>query len=493
MKTKLIYITFLLVLTFYSCKKDADPEPTDYPFVLLSEVNDITSDGATFNANITNLGNQKILDYGFVWDDSISKPTINSKIESLGNNPSLEKFSYRVNNDLEKGKHFNVRAYIKTDKVIVYSNIRSFISKGCLPPVINKFYPDSGSAGRIITIIGNNFSSKSSSIKIYFGAIHANVIKCNSDTILVQCPNTLQTIITNIILEVASQQSLSQSKFKLIYPWTQLQNFPGGASDYSSSFTIGSKGYVCLGTGSFNNLSPKTLWEYDKITDNWNPRIEFPGHQRYNAIGFSMLGKGYVGLGYDNSYLLYKDLYEYDPAVDLWIKKADFPGNLSYFKPISFVINNKLFLYSSQIGCELWMYDPLKDQWSLQPSLEINGKWFYISYAYNGFGYLLEDELSSNTTNTQLWEFNPLEYTVKKVATLAFQYIYWTGDCFVLHDFAYLPHNYGSYFQYNLVMKSCLNLSAPTSDFYSNFIFQFDDKIVVNKSKSNLVYEFCPK
>jgi hypothetical protein len=218
MKTNLIFFGFLLYLAFYSCKKDATPEPTDYPFIILSEVKDITSEGTTFNANITNLGNQRILDYGFVWNDSTSKPTINSIIKSFGNNASLGEFNYRANFDLERGKTYNVRAYVKTDKVIVYSNVRSFISGGCLPPIINEFYPDSGSIGRVVTIIGKNFSSKLTNNKIYFGLIQANVVKCNSDTLLVQCPNTLQTIITNISLEVANQQSISQMTFKLINP-----------------------------------------------------------------------------------------------------------------------------------------------------------------------------------------------------------------------------------------------------------------------------------
>ena len=56
-------------------------------------------------------------------------------------------------------------------------------------------------------------------------------------------------------------------------------------------FTIGQKGYF---------ISPdvdNNFWEYDLVKDQWMRRADYPGGAKANAIGFSVIGRGYMLFG----------------------------------------------------------------------------------------------------------------------------------------------------------------------------------------------------
>jgi hypothetical protein len=485
MKTRLKSIAFLLFLASYSCKKDAVSESTEYPFVILSEVRAITSNGATFNASVTNARNQKTLDYGFVWSDSASDPTINSIIKSFGNNASLEDFSFKANYDLEKGKTYGVRAFVKTDKFVVYSNIRSFISEGCLPPVFTKIYPDSGSAGHVVTIVGKNFSSKISNNKLYFGTIRASVVKCNSDTILVQCPNTLQTIVTNVSLEVANQQSIYKLKFKLINPWERLNDFPGGYRFGSFSFVIGDKGYTASGRNSLNTFASSDLWQYDTNLDKWDTKSAFLGTPRNYASAFTINGKGYVSFGIDVNYKSLKDIWEYDPINNQWDRKVDFPGDPRVSQAVLTLNNKAYFVNNSK---ELWCYDPVLNNWSLiKGNLEINE--IKAAHEYNGNGYLL-------SADGKFWEYNPDNNVFQYVSQLSITNMWNAGliKSFYLKDnfyFATNPYWIGFNFQ---TSNTFLFLNWPFNIYNGiNILFCLDEKVYLSSTENSEFWVFYPR
>jgi IPT/TIG domain len=399
MSIKLTHIVFLLlIITSLSCKKDAVPE-TDYPFVILTEINDINKDGAAFHGNISNYGNQEIVDYGFIWEESPTKPTLNNIIKSFGHKTKAGKFSCRVNYDLEKDITYCVRAYVKTDKIVVYSNILLFKSKGCLPPVITMFYPDSGSC--LITIIGKNFSSKLANNKINIGTVQANAVKYSIDTLFIQCPYNIETYSGNIRIEVAKQYTESNLKFTFIDPWLDIGYFPGGPRYGSFSFVIDYKGY----SGSGMNLdyfAPLELWEFNSILKEWKTKSFFPGPPRYDASAFELNGKGYVCFGNDPDYNDLKDIWEYNPINDQWQQKTDFPGNLWVSQSV-LIMNNKAYFINK--SCELWCYNPISDAWSLiKESLGFSK--LKVAHEYNGFGYLLSGD-------GKIWKYNPINNDVQ--------------------------------------------------------------------------------
>ena len=52
-------------LFFTNCERDAEVQPKEYPYVITNSPT-VNSNGAEFSADITNIGNQEILKYGFV-------------------------------------------------------------------------------------------------------------------------------------------------------------------------------------------------------------------------------------------------------------------------------------------------------------------------------------------------------------------------------------------------------------------------------------------
>jgi len=57
----------------------------------------------------------------------------------------------------------------------------------------------------------------------------------------------------------------------------------------------------------------------------WTQKADFGGTARFEAVGFSIESKGYIGTGNDGSSYL-KDFWEYDPAANTWTQKADVGG-----------------------------------------------------------------------------------------------------------------------------------------------------------------------
>ena len=119
------------------------------------------------------------------------------------------------------------------------------------------------------------------------------------------------------------------------------------------------------GTGGMPSPSGLQLkqdfWEYDPTSNNWTPKADFAGGERYLAVGFSIWQKGYIGTGTDWNEL-YKDFWEYDPASDTWTRKADF-GGVGRKDAIGLSNGQKGFVGIGEIGLfsftdDFWEYTP---------------------------------------------------------------------------------------------------------------------------------------
>ena len=93
MKNQIIISVFVIttIISFTACKKDATIKPKDYPYIITNEVTDIDSTGATFNAEIIDLGQEEIIEYGFVWSEK--------------NNPTIADYKKIIGHDYKKGSY----------------------------------------------------------------------------------------------------------------------------------------------------------------------------------------------------------------------------------------------------------------------------------------------------------------------------------------------------------------------------------------------------
>lgn len=95
--------------------------------------------------------------------------------------------------------------------------------------------------------------------------------------------------------------------------WTQKADYPGQGNLKVAAFATNLAGFA--GTGAILNggfTFYKDLWRYAPSTNTWTKKTDFPGAPRAWAVGFSINGIGYIGLGRDeaeNTNTL--DLYKY--------------------------------------------------------------------------------------------------------------------------------------------------------------------------------------
>ncbi len=148
--------------------------------------------------------------------------------------------------------------------------------------------------------------------------------------------------------------------------WEQMTPFPGTGRISAIGLSINGKGYV--GTGFNADLEVEELddfWEYDPIANSWTQRARFQGGARYSAVAFTVLGKGYVGTGFDGSYL--KDFWSYDPTSDSWSQTVSLFGSKRegavafVVDDVAYVgagINNGQFLY------DFWSFVPESNSWN---------------------------------------------------------------------------------------------------------------------------------
>ena len=192
--------------------------------------------------------------------------------------------------------------------------------------------------------------------------------------------------------------------------WAQMSNMPDSTFTFGSSFTIGNKGYV-LNTRCYNEL-----WEYDSQNDTWTKKTNFPGVCRFLTTGFSINGKGYVGLGRNNNNLQETDFWEYDPTTDSWTQKAQFPG-IGRDNAVGFSIDNKGYLgtgftptaqLSGIYHGDFWEYDPTLDTWTQKANVPDSARESAVGISLNGKGYLgLGSPKYPNQGHTYFYEYDP--------------------------------------------------------------------------------------
>ena len=203
--------------------------------------------------------------------------------------------------------------------------------------------------------------------------------------------------------------------------WTQKADFPGLSRCRAVAFSIGDKGYVGLGYGfgASSGQAFKDFWEYDQLTDVWKQVADFPPGERVSATAFSLSGKGYVGLGTNNTpfNIYYKDFWEYNSTTNAWAQKADFPGGESAYT-VSYTLKNYGYAGMGRTSDGLfandnWKYDPSSNAWtSVEPiplsSYEHTSTFTIGCNAYIVNGWPHDDNfwLYNEPCNTTLEEVN---------------------------------------------------------------------------------------
>src|SRR3989344_6071306 len=189
--------------------------------------------------------------------------------------------------------------------------------------------------------------------------------------------------------------------------WTQKADFGGVDRSGAVGFSINGKGYMGIG---YNSLLAQSLlkdfWQYDPATDKWTQKTNFGGIERRGATGVSITtsGRGYIGTGSDSMEInLYKDFWEYNPTTDAWTQKTDF-GGVARNLATSFAIGSKGYLGTGQGASSLlrdfWTYDSTTDKWTQKADFGGTARKGAVGFSIDDRGYT---GTGSNTRD--FWEY----------------------------------------------------------------------------------------
>jgi hypothetical protein len=210
----------ILTLLTFGCVQEEQPlSPIKNPILVTMEVTNVTSEGATLNASIEELGtNQNVKSYGFIWSEN-PKPIINTTYTSVFAFTSKIKrgmYSKLIASDLTLNWKYYVRAFVQTDDKIIYGNVVQFISNGGIPPVILNFTPKEGFDGTEVVLVGKNFSRSISGNRVLFGYSTATVLFASDTLLRVKSPQINELGYYSISIEVAGKQTFTTDKFKVL-------------------------------------------------------------------------------------------------------------------------------------------------------------------------------------------------------------------------------------------------------------------------------------
>lgn len=305
----------------------------------------------------------------------------------------------------------------------------------------------SGVENDSIILLGSGFSELKNHNIITFDGQKAEIIIATKDLLMFKVPERKAKTV-KLVISVDSCQSVATTFEYQNDTWRPIAaTLPRDGRWYATSFSIGNKGYICMGINQFRNRL-LDLWEFDAETQEWSKKADFigsarnasvafvidgivylgtghngiegtndffkynpntnewkqiadlPGARREHAIGFTLNGKGYVGTGKGKSGW-FKDLWEYDPKTNKWIQKSNVPGPDRAFSVV-YTHNNKAYIGGGFDGetdkgwlGDWYEYDPTTDKFT--PKANFNARNPYV-FQTNNKGYLLYDDATNLAT-----------------------------------------------------------------------------------------------
>lgn len=392
-----IIIIFTVLFSLLNCEKDAEVQPKEYPYVITNSPG-INSEGAEFSADITDIGNQEILKYGFVWSTE-SNPTIQDYNKLFEDKASKGIYTCTVNSGFAKGNTYYVRAYILTDKYEVYGNVKSFISLGSLPPVIDDFEPKSGPIGTRVVIEGKNFALSKTGNSVKFGNVDVIVDSVSENKLVVIIPKIKKPETVQVNIETAGMAVTSIDSFNLWFPWKKLGNSIPNLYK-AASFSYGSKGYIIQRNSS-------SLLEYNPQTNTFKSHSSLPESSSFSPLAAFSETKAVV--------LLNNSLYEIDLLSFNWRLLTIYTETRTY-EDYLFYINNEIYI-GSFFHKTLFRYNANNNNWTSITASDLHSINSYSYTTYNNYGYIYYSHFPGGTSVTR---FDPSNNSWDKISSFPF-------------------------------------------------------------------------
>ncbi len=219
-------------------------------------------------------------------------------------------------------------------------------------------------------------------------------------------------------LALVSLFGIHSAHSQLPNTWGQMSNISdsfvvpkitGGGTFDAVAFSINNRGYfIAAKDDAISATIRRSVREYNPDTKSWTSKGNIPSamSSRHGAVGFSLAGFGYVGLGLDSNSNLLSDFWRYDPVTDTWTPvAASFPGAARY-RAVAFVIGSKAYIGTGAGGhTDFYEFDGTNFAAiaSLPVALQLAS-----AFAIGGRGYVGNGEIHGGTFQNTFYRYNPI-------------------------------------------------------------------------------------
>jgi N-acetylneuraminic acid mutarotase len=237
-------------------------------------------------------------------------------------------------------------------------------------PEISNFEPMIGAPGIPVEIWGHHFNDTATNLLVEFNGAPATIYSTNDSVMYVFVPPGVTT--GKISVTCAGLTGASDSLFRALPGghWVEKSGIPGADSANGRfvgiGFSVGGKGYMGLGDGNYGSFY-SDLYQYDPATDSWAQEASAPVALAA-AVSMVINNIAYIGLGGTTVSTNSNAFYAYDPAANTWIRKADYPGSGQLLAAAVAIDSIGLVAFGNNISGnefpEVWIYHPLTDTWT---------------------------------------------------------------------------------------------------------------------------------
>lgn len=209
-------------------------------------------------------------------------------------------------------------------------------------------------------------------------------------------------IVTSLML--ITIQSFSQGG------WQQLSDFPGSARDDGAGFVLEDTLYVGTGLTAWWSTEAD-FYGYNMIDGNWFSIASLPATEsRQYSVGFSSsTGKGFLFGGVNDTGFL-NDLWMYNPVTNEWSELSALPEE-GRAGSGSFVLNDTAYIVGGRTNTsdaisEVWAYSILSDSWVQKNNLPFGGRYRMSTTSLNNKGYLIFGTDENQGFRNELLEYD---------------------------------------------------------------------------------------
>ncbi|WP_111670573.1 kelch repeat-containing protein [Algoriphagus litoralis] len=207
------YVALLGMLFLWSCEEET-LEPRTNPRFSVTIVQEISSSGVQFGADIYDYGNEEILEYGFVYTQSTGAPNLNQDDYVAIQGRPGEHFELVANHSMTVGKKYFVSAFLRTSTAIVFSKSIEFVSQGSEGFIINSVeWPELIYKAQNLVVKGRRFSKQRANYKVKLGQFDLYPNLVDSTTLMLPLPEGILTQTTGQDIEMELRIEINEKVY----------------------------------------------------------------------------------------------------------------------------------------------------------------------------------------------------------------------------------------------------------------------------------------